>query len=506
MVSKQIQNSKNFTITDGVGIDRTPKESDIVERSGKEFRYRQFAKEIEREILSGTYQAGERLPSIRRLHRRTNLSVSTIYQAFVELEKMGLVEARPRSGYFVSPVTLQQIKTPYHRKRSIPSREIQLSSVINSVVTAINDSALLPLGMTVIDAEMLPFKALSRIVKATTQRQLKNLLSYALSEGSLDLKRRMAHRYLGVVEGITEEDIIITNGCMEAIALCLLATAKPGGTVAVEAPTNFTFLQMLKELGLMVAEVPTDPKTGLEIQALERLIHCTRIDACLLMPNFHNPLGSLMPDSHKEALVRLLNSHRIPLIEDDISAELHFGPQRPQPLKAYDRDSLVLTCSSFSKTLAPGLRIGWVLPGGRFRKKIQNLKAGTTVSTSSLDQHVIAEFIGTGSYERHLRRLRAALEKNMILTAMAVQRYFPYDTRLTIPTGGSLLWVQLPPGIDSLDVHQKALKRHIAVIPGVVCSNSGLFKNHIQISFGMPFGPAVEEGIAKLGKILFQMT
>jgi DNA-binding transcriptional MocR family regulator len=506
MILKQIQNSINFIITDEAGINREQRESKFVKRSGKEFRYRQLAKEIEREILSGNYQAGERLPSIRRLHRRTNLSISTIYQAYVELETMGLVEARPRSGYFVSPVTLQQIKVPIHRKRSIPPREIQLSSVINSVVTAINDTALLPLGMTVIDAEMLPFKALSRILKATTQRQLKDLLSYALSEGSLELKRRMAHRYLGVVEAISEEDIIITNGCMEAVALCLLATVTPGGTVAVEAPTNFTFLQMLKELGLMVAEVPTDPQTGLEIQALERLIRRTRIDACLFMPNFHNPLGALMPDSHKAALVRLLNRRGIPLIEDDISAELHFGHQRPLPLKAFDRDNLVLTCSSFSKTLAPGLRIGWVLPGSRFRKKIQNLKAGTTVSTSSLDQHVIAQFIGTGSYERHLRRLRAALGQNMIRTAMAVQKHFPEDTRLSVPEGGSLLWVQLPPGIDGLDVHQKALARHIAVIPGVVCSNSGLFKNHIQISFGMPFTPVVEEGIATLGEMLTEMS
>ena len=478
----------------------------FVIQSKKVFRYRQLAKEIEREILSGKYQAGERLPSIRRLHRRTNLSISTIYQAFVELEKSGLVEARPRSGYFVSPVTLQQIKAPFHRKRSIPPREIQLSAVINSVVTAINDPALLPLGMTVIDAELLPFKALSRISKATTQRQFKALLSYALSEGSPELKRRLAHRYLGIVNGITEEDIIITNGCMEAVALCLLATVTPGGTVAVEAPTNFTFLQMLKELGLMVAEVPTDPRTGLEIQALERLIRRTRIDACLFMPNFHNPLGALMPDSHKDALVRLLNRCRIPLIEDDISAELHFGHQRPLPLKAFDRDSLVLTCSSFSKTLAPGLRIGWVLPGGRYREKIQNLKAGTTVSTSSLDQHLMAQFIETGSYERHLRRLRATLGQNMIRTAMAVQKHFPEDTRLSVPEGGSLLWVQLPPEMNGLEVHQKALSRHIALIPGVVCSNSGLFRNHVQISFGMPFTPAVEEGIAALGKILVEMN
>jgi DNA-binding transcriptional MocR family regulator len=477
-----------------------------VRQSKKIFRYRRLAKEIEREILSGKYQAGERLPSIRRLHRSSNLSISTIYQAFVELEKTGLVEARPRSGYFVSPVTLQQIKAPFHRKRSIPPREIQLSAVINSVVTAVNDPALLPLGMTVIDAELLPFKALSRVLKATTQRQLKALLSYALSEGSPELKRRLAHSYLGLVNGITEEDIIITNGCMEAVALCLLATVTPGGTVAVEAPTNFTFLHLLKELGLKVAEVPTDPRTGLDIQALERLIRRTRIDACLFMPNFHNPLGALMPESHKETLARLLNRCRIPLIEDDISAELHFGHHRPLPLKAFDRDNLVLTCSSFSKTLAPGLRIGWVLPGERYRERIQNLKAGTTVSTSSLDQHVMAQFIETGSYERHLRRLRATLGQNMIRTAMAVQKHFPGDTRLSVPEGGSLLWVQLPPGIDGLDVHQRALARHIAVIPGVACSNSGLFKNHIQVSFGMPFTPAVEEGIAALGKILSEMS
>lgn len=470
-----------------------------------EFHYRHLAREIEGKILSGEYQSGDRLPSIRKLHRRTHLSISTIFKSFVELEALGLIEARPRSGYFVSPVRLRQLKTPVHRKRGVPPREIRLSAVINSVVTAVNDPTLLPLGMTVIDPELLPFKAFSRILKATPQSQFKSLLSYALSEGHPELKRHLALHYTGIVEGVSAEDIIVTNGCMEAVALCLLALVSPGDTVAVESPTNYNFLQLLKELGLLVAEVPTDPRTGLDIRFLGHLLRQNRIGACLFMPNFHNPLGALMPEDQKEALVRLTNRRGVPVIEDDISAELFFGDQRPKPLKAFDREGLVLTCSSFSKTLAPGLRIGWVIPGRRFKEKIQNLKAGTTVSTSALDQHLVAGFMGTGSYERHLRRLRNTLRRQMVQTALTIQKHFPVETRLTVPEGGSLLWVQLPPTIDALRVHQQALRQNIAVIPGGVCSNSQLFRHHIQISFGMPFTPAVEQGIATLGKILTEM-
>jgi DNA-binding transcriptional MocR family regulator len=468
----------------------------------KIFLYRHLVDEIEQKIMIGTYQPGEKLPSIRKLHKQSNLSISTIYHAYVELEAMGLVQARPKSGYYVNPVALQRLKVPKFQKTSYPPKKVKLSSMINSVISAISNPHLLPLGSTVTDSDLLPFKYFSRILKDLSHKELQGMISYSLSEGFPELRRQIALRTVGVIDGITPGDIVITNGCMEAVALSLLASTQPGDTVAIETPTNFGFLQLLKELGLLVVEVPTDPQHGVDVDELERIFRQDKIKACLLVPNFHNPLGAIMSDGKKQCLVELLSEYEIPVIEDDISAELYFGKQHPLPLKAFDKKDLVITCSSFSKTLAPGLRIGWAIPGRRFKEKIQNLKAAISVTTSTLDQYLVSQYLAGGAYERHLRTLRNTLKKQIVRTAFAIQKYFPSETRLAIPSGGTLLWVQLPPKVDGLRVYQKALDHHIAIIPGVVCSNSRQFKNFIQISCGSPFTMKVEKGIATLGKII----
>jgi len=472
----------------------------------KVFRYRHLAEEIEEKIMKGTYHPGEKLPSIRKLHGQSNLSISTIYHAYMELESMGLVEARPKSGYFVNPVVLQNLKIPRFKKASFPPKKVRLSAMMNSVISAISNPYLLPLGSTVVDSGLMPFKHFSRILKDLSHDDLKSMISYSLSEGFPELRRQIVLRTVGILEGIAPEDIIITNGCMEAVALSMRAIAQPGDTIAVETPTNFGFLQLLQELGLLVMEVPADPRNGVDLDELENIFRRNRIKACLLIPNFHNPLGALMPDDHKIRLIQLINEYEIFVIEDDISSELHFGRKRPMPLKFFDQKDRVITCSSFSKTLAPGLRIGWVIPGKRLKEKVQNLKAATTVSTSTLDQYLISQYLAEGAFERHLRRLRNTLKKQVFRTALAIQKHFPSGTRLALPDGGTLLWVELPAQVAGLKVYRRALDHHIAIIPGVVCSNSRQFKNFIQISCGSPFTEDVERGIVRLGEIVSELT
>jgi len=466
------------------------------------FRYKQLAGEIERKIVDGTYKPGEKLLSIRKLHKQSNLSISTVYKTYMELETMGLIEARPKSGYYVNPIALQQLKAPVFKKQSPIPQKVSLSSMINSVVSAINNPDFLPLGNTALDTDLLPVKHFSRILRELSQKDLKTMIAYSLCEGDLELRRQLTLRTLGVIEGVTAEDIIITNGCTEAVALALLAITQPGDTIAIESPTNFSFLQLLKELGVLVMEVPTDPRNGVDIDELEKIFRHNKLKACLFMPNFHNPLGAVMLEENKQRLVRLLNRYEIPAIEDDISAELYFDEQHPKPLKAYDKKGLVLTCSSFSKTLAPGLRIGWIIPGRRFKEKIQRLKGGTTVSTATLNQYLVMKFLASGAYERHLRSLRPALKKQAIRTTLAVNEYFPPDTRLAVPKGGSFLWIQLNPIVDAVKLYRKALDHYISVIPGVVCSNSRQFKNYIQLSYGAPFTQRMEKGIQTLGALI----
>ncbi len=467
------------------------------------FLYKNLAGEIESKIHKGTYHPGERLPSIRELHRQRGLSIATVYQAYAELENTGLIEVRPKSGYYVSPVPLSRLQAPAFEKSSSLPRKVELSLIVNAVIAAINDPKMLPFGSSSVSPELMPVKHLLRIAKSVSVKEMKTLINYPLTEGNPELRRQIALRTFGISGGVSADDVVITNGCMEAVALCIQALLKPGDTLAIETPTHFGLLQYLNEIGILVAEIPTDPQFGVDVDELEKVLRHTPVKACLFMPCFHNPLGALMPDDRKEKLAWLIDRYEIPVIEDDIYGEIFYdGNNRPKLLKSFDKKDLVMTCSSFSKTLAAGFRIGWVIPGKRFKDKILRLKAGTTVATASLDQHIIACFLSEGAYERHLRGLRTAVKNQVIRTAFAIQKYFPEGTRLSLPEGGALLWVQLPCCADGLKVYQKASENKISILPGVVCSVSGQFVSYIRIGCGHPFTELTEKGIETLGKLV----
>ena len=479
------------------------------------FKYQLLAEDLEEKILSGTYRTGERLPSVREMRQRLNLSISTIFKALVELETRGLIEARPKSGYFVKAqqsssdkrslpgiAVPQQLNIPAASKTSSIPHKIDLPSFANQVLKAVNNSDFLHLGSSVVSAEFLPHRQFSKILKEFTAREMESIVSYGLPQGDPELRRQIALRSIGVLKGIEAEDIIVTNGCTEAISLSLKAIVQPGDVVAIEAPTFYGMLPLLEELQVQALEIPTDPQTGVDIDSLEKAIHNHQIKICLLTPNFHNPLGAVMPVENKQKLVKLTNKHQIPIIEDSVNSELFYGRQRPQPLKAFDKKDLVITCSSFSKALASGLRTGWVIPGSRFKEKILKLKTGFSVSTSSLDQTLLARFLESGVYERHLRSLRARLKKQVSIYGDAIEENFPGGTRVLRPQGGLLLWVQLPGNADSFEIYKQALAHRISILPGVVFSSSGQFADFIRIGCGFPFSRKMARGLKTLGALV----
>jgi DNA-binding transcriptional MocR family regulator len=465
------------------------------------FRYQQLAGELEHQILNGTYRVGDRLPSIRKLRRRLNLSISTVFKAFAALEAIGLVEARSKSGYYVTGEGLRQLVPPaFETKSSIP-RKVNLTGMVASILSAMSDPRMLPLGSSAISTDLLPYKAISRILKNLSAQELKAQFGYSLAEGDPGLRRQLAGRMGGWGKAPDPAGIVVTNGCSEALMLALRAASAPGDTIAVETPTHFGLLQLLSSLGVTVVEVPTDPRTGLKVDALENILSRHAIGACVVIPNFHNPSGSLMADEEKERLVRLLNRRNIPLIEDEIYADLHYGPNRPIPLRAFDRKDMVITCGSFSKTLVPGLRIGWVVPGTRFLDKVKELKAGLNVSTATLNQHIVATYLADMSYDRHLRALRRQLKSQTFNIAEAIRKCFPEGTRLCLPQGGALLWVQLPTRISGSDLYLRALEHHISILPGRACAIGEGFESFIRIGCGYPFTERVQSGIATLGRL-----
>jgi DNA-binding transcriptional MocR family regulator len=321
-------------------------------------------------------------------------------------------------------------------------------------------------------------------------------------EGLANLRRQIAQRMLGCPQEIVQGEITITNGCMEAVGLCLRAVAKAGDTVLVESPTFHCLLQLIEDLGMFALELPADPRRGIDGEDLQRAISRHRVAVCIFISNHQNPLGFALPAAEKKSLVQLLNEAQIPVIEDDIYGEMHFGEKRPATLKQFDREGLVLYCSSFSKTLSPGLRVGWTLPG-RYTGAVQRLKINTSITTAALGQFMLAEFLKTGAYDRHLRRLRMALKTQVNNAALAIGRYFPRDTRLTSPEGGLLLWVELPEGADSLRIFNAARGEGITFLPGVINSaDPDRYRNCLRISCAQPWGKAHETAMATLGRLI----
>lgn len=464
-------------------------------------RYEALAEDVARSIHGGLLKPGDRLPSVRETCAARQVSPSTVFQAYYLLESRGLVESRPRSGYYVARVPTRLPPEPEAPSRPDgESRAVDISDLVFEVLQSSMDRDRVPLGSAFPSPELFPLHRLGRaMAKAATHLDPWSTVD-DLTPGQAVLRRQIARRYL--VEGInvSADDIVITNGAMEALSLSIAAVTRPGDAVLVESPCFYVTLQVLERNGLQAIEVPTHPREGVDLGALEQAIARHAPKACWLMPTFQNPLGSTMPEAHKRAAVALFARHGIPLLEDDVYAELHFQAKRPPPAKAYDRDGWVLHCGSFSKCLSPGYRIGWVLPG-RFRTQVARLKLTSTLNTNVPAQLAIAGYLEGGGYERHLRRLRGRLAQQQAQYVEAIAAAFPRGTRVTRPLGGYFLWLELPAGSDAMALRQRALAHGMSLAPGPMFSPSRAFGHCLRLNCGHPFDARMAEAVATLGRL-----
>ncbi len=445
------------------------------------FLYEQVAAELTELVRQGTFRPGERLPSVRQLSRQRKISITTVLQAYLLLENRGLIETRPQSGYYVRARLPHQLPEP---EMSAPQQDPTLVSMHELVMMVLRDSAnpdLIQLGAAIPNTELVIPTKLNRIM-ASLSRQVKHQYNtYDMPPGNEALRIQIAQHAVGIGCNLTQADVVTTSGCLEAFTLSLRAVCEPGDTVAIESPMYFGVLQVLESLGLRALEIPTHPRDGLSLSALRFAIEHNPVHACLVLSNFNNPLGSCIPDDNKQELVKLLAKHEIPLIEGDVCGELYFSGVRPSVCKAYDRKGLVLLCSSFSKDLVPGYRVGWVVPG-RFKATIEWLKYTTNVATATLPQVAIAKFLESGGYDHHLRSIRRMYAGFVSQLSQAVMRYFPEGTRVTHPNGGIVLWVQLPDYVDSLELYKQALQAGITLAPGYMFSATQQYRNFIRLN------------------------
>lgn len=464
-------------------------------------RYQELAAATEKLIADGLLRPGNRLPSIRQACQAHGVSPVTVSSAYQSLESRGLIEARPKSGYFVRARLGQKLSEPAMSQPGSGSTGLAVSDFIFRILDSIKDRSVVPFGSSFPAPDLFPLDRLGRSLAAAA-RQLKPQDTLAdLPPGNAELRRLLALRYQGHGATVSPDEIIITAGAMEGLNLCLQAVTQTGDLIAVESPTFYATLQAAERLGLKVVEIPSHPRDGLSLEALAEVLAQHPVKACLAMLNFSNPTGSLMPDARKKALIALLRAYQVPLIEDDVYAELHFGATPPLCSKALDSDGLVMHVSSFSKCLAPGYRIGWVA-AGRYVEPIRRQKLTTSLATSAPIQAALAIHLKQGGYDRHLRQLRSKLAAQEARLIEWVARHFPAGTRVSRPQGGYFLWLELPPGSDALAVHEQALAHGISTAPGPIFSAKREYGHFLRLNFGHPEDSRQEAAIERLGQLI----
>ncbi|CAI3801469.1 HTH-type transcriptional regulator NorG [Pseudomonas sp. MM221] len=464
-------------------------------------RYERFADDIAELIRSGVLGPGQRVPSVRYASQTHGVSPSTVFQAYYLLERRGLIRARPRSGYFVNAHAPRQFSEPQALQPVSESTDVDVSALVFSILDSIKDPNTIPFGSAFPSPELFPLQRLSRSLASASRSMDPRMVVTDLSPGNPQLRRQIALRYMVGGLMLPMEELLITNGALEALNLCLQAVTQPGDLVAIEAPAFYACLQVLERLKLKAVEIPVHPREGMDLGALAQTLEKHPVKAVWCMTNFQNPVGASMPEAKKQALVELLTRHQVPLIEDDVYAELYYSQQAPKPAKAFDTQGLVMHCGSFAKSLAPGYRIGWVA-AGRFAQKIERLKLMTSLCASMPAQAAIADYLQHGGYDRHLRKLRYALEGQQANMLAAITRHFPAQTRVSQPSGGYFLWLELPEQIDALKLFHMALAQGISIAPGPIFSPTRRFGNCIRLNYGSPWHEGAERAMETLGRII----
>lgn len=470
----------------------------------KILRYNELAERISDLIRHGTYPPGERIPSVRQMSQQQNLSISTVLQAYALLERQGLIVARPQSGYYVRARVEERLPEPETSSPQLDPSHVSLHDLVMMLMRDSADPNLAQLGAALPHLDPRLIQTINRTMTKIIRQQGVDAHQYQFPPGFDALRVQIARRTVNAGCSLSPAEILITCGGTEAIDFSLHAVCRPGDIVAIESPSYFGMLQTLEAHGLRALEIPTHPRDGISLEALEFAIEHNRIRAVVVISNFNNPLGSKIPDERKKDLVELLAKHEIPLIENDVCGELYFGEKRPLVCKAFDTKGLVILLSSFSKDISPGLRLGWVA-AGRYSSEMEWLKFTLSASSPTLSQMAVAEFLEGGGYDQHLRRIRREYAHNVALMSDAVMRHFPEGTRLTRPSGGFILWVQMPENVDSLELYKLALQSGITLAPGHVFSATSQFSNFIRLNAAV-FNYATERALERLGQMIKDMA
>lgn len=469
-------------------------------RNVPKYRYEEVARFVTSLVERGTLSPGSKVPSLRQISRQRKVSLTTALQAYRALEDRGVVEARPQSGFYVARGSPISLEPPGMSQPPGKAAHVAVSDLVVRLLEYAANPKLVPLGCAIPSTGLLAAGRLDRFLARAARVKGVEYNIYTMPKGDRRLRHEIARRASRWGQAVSPEDIVITCGCTEALTLALQAVSQPGDTIAIESPTYFGLLYTLEALKLKALELPTDASTGIDLQALETALEGASIRACLFSSTFSNPLGCAMSDEKKTAVLELLARYDVPLIEDDIYGDIHFGSERPRPFMALEEQRNTIYCSSFSKTIAPGYRVGWLIAGRHMRKVLER-KLALTLCGPALPQAALADFLSSGGYDHHLRRIRRTFEHSIEQMTRTIDRSFPTGTRVSRPAGGFVLWLELPRPLKSRELFAAALEKGICFAPGDAFTASNRYANCLRLSCGHPWDSRIERSVITLGAL-----
>ena len=460
--------------------------------------YEQFSTEIREKIDHGYYHTGEKLPSIRDMSVSRGVSISTVQEAYQLLEDSGILFSKPKSGYYVkhqqNVELLPDTSRPEQKPVAIDNWEKALE-----LTTTSSHHGFMAFGGGGPDISLKTLKPLQRFHAEIARQQPKRIFDNVKGNGSLELRTQIVRLMQNSGCHLHTDDIIITTGCQEALSLGLKSITKPGDIVAIDSPSFYGSMQAIQSNNLKVIEIPTHPETGINLQALEMALEQWPIKAIQLIPTSNNPLGYIMPDENKIKLLELATRFDFAIIEDDIFGDLVYQKPRPRTIKSFDTEGRVLLCSSFSKTVAPGLRMGWIAAGS-YGKLVTHLKFVSSLGSTTLPQLALAEFIEQGYYDKHLRIARNQYQRGRDCMINWVKKYFPEGTKMAYPKGGVGLWIDLQGNVDTLELNEILKKHNIGIAPGKLFSAAGKYKNCLRLNYAKSPDEKIEAAVKVIGE------
>lgn len=464
--------------------------------------YEKIANQIEHQVHEGIFLPGAKIPSVRKSSKQMEVSVATVLQAYSLLEDRGVIKARPQKGYFVQETQLQPTE---HAVIEPTKNDGTIHDLLRRLLHASQDGNIMQFGAAIPKSQFLPIRQLQRSVGRLMRLEPEICAAYEFTPGSLSLRRQIAIRMLDSGCQLQPDDITITLGCQNALMLALQAIAKTGDTIAIESPAYHGVLQIIEVLNLKAIEIPCSAETGIDLDILENAAKEWNIKACVVTPNNQNPIGATLPPQARQRILNLSIQYRFTLIEDDVYGELSYKDKRERSLKADDKHNTVIYCSSFSKSIAPGFRIGWTV-GGPFQKKIEHYAYVQSLAIPTLTQTAIANFLENGAYDRHLRKTRQSYQDNLARCQTLIQEHFPTGTKTSSPKGGFLLWVTLPETVNAMTLHSQALEIGIGLLPGLAFGLTAQFSHHFRLNYALNWDNKTDAALKELGKLCLLQT